>query len=146
VVGEQAVDLLGHAQVTGADPRLHVGNRDMQFNGGQRRRQSGINISHHDYQVRLPGQQHFLKLDHDLPGLPGMAAGAYAKVDIRRRQIEVLKEDLRHLVIVMLAGVDEQRLYRVCRGRGIMLQDGTHERGYLHEVGACGGDKDDFHD
>ena len=57
---------------------------------------------------------------------------------MRFRQHQVLEEGIRHVDVVMLAGVNDLR-----RGP-IPLFEGVIKRGDLHEVGTRGSDEMDF--
>jgi hypothetical protein len=39
-----------------------------------------------------------------------MAAGAHAQINVRLGYLQVLEEHLRHIVVVVLAGVDQELL------------------------------------
>ena len=73
------------------------------------------------------------------PGrLHGMGAGPDAEEAVGLPQAEVLEEDARHGVVVVLAGVDEHHL-RVDR------LEGVDDRLDLHEVGPGAGHADGSH-
>jgi len=57
--------------------------------------------------------------------------------------LEIPEEGIRHIVVVVLAGVHQNRFYIVAVF-AVMGANGLHERGYFHEVGACGGNENPF--
>ncbi len=74
----------------------------------------------------------------DFGGLDGMCAGADFEIDVRSGNTHLAKENVGEGCIVMLAGVDEDRLN---------LRMPLHfadERGNLWEIGACANDVDNF--
>jgi len=75
--------------------------------------------------------------DHHLAGLPGMAAGADAEVEIGIGQPQIAQEIVRHVGVVMLAGMDEDRREIAARLKRVP------ERRHLHEIGARRGDQMD---
>ena len=60
--------------------------------------------------VGLALEQHLLDADERAGGLLGVRAGADAEEDVGRRQPELVEEDVGHLRVVVLAGVDERDL------------------------------------
>ena len=68
-----------------------------------------------------------------------MRARTDAEIEVRGRDIEIGEELIRHRVVVMLTGMDEDRCNA---GRG---GDGLHQRSDLDEVWASAGDDCDSH-
>jgi hypothetical protein len=66
-----------------------------------------------------------------------MAARADAEMMVRRRDPQVGQDLVRHVGIVMLTGVNEDRLEILRGGQRV------EKRGHLHEVGPGGGDQMD---
>ena len=64
-----------------------------------------------------------------------MAAAAYSKMNLRRGQLEIVEERIRHVVVVMLPRVDNARLAPGLP-RELMIK-----RRDLHEVWARGCDE-----
>ena len=93
-----------------------------------------IDVADHHQPVGAVGERHLLIFDHHPAGLLGMAARADAEVEIGIGEAEVLQDRLRHVGVVMLAGMDEHR--GEVRRRG----ERVPERRHLHEIGARGGD------
>jgi hypothetical protein len=71
-----------------------------------------------------------LEEHHHLAGELRVGAAADAEVHVRLREVEVAEEDVAHLRVVVLAGVDEELLDPRPR------LEGLHHRGDLHEVRA----------
>ena len=54
--------------------------------------------------------EQLFQADHDGCRLDGMASGANTEIDIGLRKAQFTKENLRHLVVVMLASVNQHLL------------------------------------
>ena len=65
-----------------------------------------------------------------------MAAAAGLKVVIRLGNAQLVEEDVAHLPVVVLAGVDDLELEAI--GTGLQ---GAHDRGDLHEIGTRAGNE-----
>ena len=96
----------------------------------QRASERGVHIAHHEYTTRLVLVKHGLKAAHHFSGLHGMRARADFEVDIGPRQAQVIKELLAHALVVVLAGVQQQR-----RQRRLVRCQSAQDRGHLHEIG-----------
>src|SRR5439155_2034049 len=69
--------------------------------------------------------------------LPGMTAGSDSEVVVRPRHVQDVEEDVGHVLVVVLPGVDQNFL--------MMLSDlPAHRRG-LDELRACADDARDLH-
>jgi hypothetical protein len=77
------------------------------FSSRQRPRQRGIGIPEYDAPVRSLPQQNLFDLDQHPPGLFGMAAAADPQVDIRFGDAKLIEKDLRHVVVIVLAGMHQ---------------------------------------
>ena len=62
-----------------------------------------------------------------------------AEVQVRLRDSELMEEEIAHVRVVVLAGVDQQRLDAVETGIGF------HQRRNLHQVGTGAHDVQDLH-
>lgn len=67
-----------------------------------------------------------------------MGATADAELDMRRRESEIAQESLRHLLVVLLAGVNQGDAAPVFPSQGV------EDRRDLHEVGPGTGNEMDF--
>jgi len=131
LVGEDAVDLFGHAAVVAAQAGLHVYHRNVTLAGDQRAGERGVYVPHHQYRTRAVRIEDGLEALHDLGGLHRVRPRAHGEVDIGFGQFEIGEQPVLHRRIVMLAGVHQQRAdRRVVRGEG--ADDGRD----LHVVGA----------
>ena len=140
-VGAQAIDFLGHVHVPGAQARLDMGHLDSQLFSRDGAGHGGVDIPHHDDQIRLFPQADLFELDHDPGGLLGMGTATHFQIDIGLGHAEVVEEGFAHLLVVVLAGVDEEVLDFVR-----VSVHGLDDRGHFHEVGAGADDVEDFHD
>ena len=137
-VGDEAVDLLGHPHVAAAQAGLHVGHRDAELLGVDGAGQGGVHVAHHQHAVGPRLQADLLEGHHDLGGLGGVAAAAGVEVVVGLGDAQLVEEDVAHLPVVVLAGVDDLELEAV--GTGLQR---AHDGRDLHEVGARTGDEVD---
>ena len=100
---------------------------------------SGIHITDNHHQVGPAFHKHLFIGDHDIAGLFGMGAAADTQVDIRAGQAQVVEKRARHVGIVMLPGMDDNRLHP-----GFFFQRMV-KRGDFHEIGSGGTDEMDKH-
>jgi len=106
-IGEDAVDLLRHAAIEAAQARLDVGHCDVQLGGGQSPGQGGIGVAVDQHQIRfLCVQQSFDGHQH-LRSLFAVRSGTNLQVHIGLGNPQFIKKKLRHIGIVVLAGVHE---------------------------------------
>jgi hypothetical protein len=126
-----------HIAVPAAKPRFEVDDRETQLGRNHCAGGGGIDVADHDQPVRAVGHRHFLIRNHHAAGLLGMASGADAEMMVGLGELEIGKDRVRHVGIVMLAGVDQHRL-EIRRGLERMP-----ERRHLHEIGSRGGDQVD---
>ena len=73
--------------------------------------------------------------DHHTARLFRMGPGADAQMVIGRGQMQILKDRTRHVAVIMLAGVDENRREILGRGQSVP------ERRHLHQVRPRGRDQ-----
>ena len=107
LVDQDTVHLLGHPAVERAHPRLHVGHRHPGLRRRERGGQRRVRVSVDQRQIRLCLGEHPFEETEDPRGLLGVRAAPGAELAVRRGYPELLEEDLRELVVVVLAGVDE---------------------------------------
>jgi hypothetical protein len=108
LVGDDAVDLLGHRAVEGAQARLQVGDRDGELDGDERRGERRVDVAGDDHEIRALLDQDGLDAFHHARGLDGVAGGAHAEHVVGRRHPELLREDVAHQPVVVLPGVDQR--------------------------------------
>jgi hypothetical protein len=85
------------------DGEVQLG-RDHRAGGG------GIDVADHDQPIGAVGVRDLLIGDHDAAGLLGMAAGTDAEMVIGLRQPQIREDRVRHVGIIMLAGMDQHRI------------------------------------
>jgi hypothetical protein len=137
LVGQHAVDLLGHAPVERAQPGLDVGHRDPQLGRRQGRCKGAVGVPVDQHPLGLHLAQDALDADQDPPGLLGVGAGAGLEPQVGLGQPELVVEHLGQLVVVVLAGVQRYQLDPA-------LQRGVERRG-LDELGPVAGDREEPH-
>lgn len=108
VVGQDPVDLLGHGAVEGAQPRLQVSHRHVQFDGRQRPGKRGVRVSVDQHPVREVLGQHGIHGGEYRCGLHPVGTGAHLHVDIGGADSQVVEEHLGQQRVVVLAGVDDR--------------------------------------
>jgi hypothetical protein len=137
-VGEDAVDLLGHRPIEAAQARLDVDERDPELRSHQTARDRAVHVANDHHGAGIAVACHGLERLHDLGGLHGGAA-AHAQVQIRLGNAQLPEEQVAHVVVVVLAGVHEDRLDP--RDVGV----GLHQGSDLHQVGPGPDDVEDPH-
>jgi hypothetical protein len=132
VVGEHAVELLGHRAVERAHPRLHMGDRDPHLRRGQRAGQRRVRVAVDEHHVGALGRQQRRQRGQHAARLLGVGAAAQLEQVLGPRQLQLVEEDLRQLRVVVLARVDEHLL-------GGVTEPGR-DRGGLHELRSVAND------
>src|SRR5882672_3039831 len=136
-IGYEAIDLLGHAPVAAAQAGLQVHDRDPQLRPNHGAGGGRIDVAHHHNGVRTLALAHNFVSDHGASGLLRVRAAADFQVMGRLRQAQVAEEGLRHVRVIVLAGVHDARGAPAFPGQCVV--QGRH----LHEVRARGGDQMD---
>ena len=113
LVGDQAIDLFGHGAVARAQPGLDVRDRHLELGAHEGTRQGRVDVADDEHPRWPPLLHDALEGDHRARRLLGVRAAADAEEDVGLRQLQVLEEDLGHLVVVVLPGVHEQLLEAV---------------------------------
>jgi hypothetical protein len=136
-VGDEPVQLLGHRPVAAPQARLEMDDGDSELASDHRAGRGRVDVADDDDPVGPVGERHLLIGDHHPAGLLGMAARADSEMVVGLRQLQVGEEGVRHVHVVMLAGMDQHRLEARRRGERVP------ERRHLHEIRARGGDQMD---
>nr|BFE34451.1 hypothetical protein GCM10010200_067020 [Actinomadura rugatobispora] len=108
LVGQAPVDLLGHGHVEAAQAGLHMRDRDVQLGRDQRGGDRRVHVAVHHDQVRRAAQELPFEARHECGRLRGVAPRPHAEVHVRLGQPQLAEEDLRHPLVVVLAGVDDR--------------------------------------
>src|SRR5262249_35829901 len=85
-----------------------VSEGQMEFHGCQRPSQSRIRITVDEYCIWLLCLYHLFEMDQHLACLPAVRTGTYPEINVRFRYFHLVKENLRHTIIVMLAGMYQE--------------------------------------
>src|SRR4051794_2077479 len=110
MVGNDPVNLLGHAAIVTAEPGLDMRHWNMQFGSGQRAGESGVCISINEDPIRLFSEKNILNSLEHRCGLSSVSSRTNSKIHFRWRHSEIFKEYSGHGMIVMLAGVNQDFL------------------------------------
>lgn len=149
MVGQHPVDFLGHPPIEGAQARFHVRQGDMQFDRRQGAGEGGVGIAMDQDPVRPFVQEARLDGLQHAPGHGAVVEAGDAQVVSRLGDVELLEEDVRHVGIEVLAGVDDDLVDRLAlAGRlhlGIMGADGAADGCGLDELGAGADDGQKLH-
>ncbi len=110
VVGEHAVELLGHAPVERAHAGLDVHDRRGGLRCSERAGERRVGVAVYEHRVRCQlGDQRLERAEHACR-LPGVRAAADAQLAVGPRQSQLGEEHTRERVVVVLAGVHEHLL------------------------------------
>ncbi len=140
-IGDDPVDFLGHGAVAAAQAGLEMGERQAELLCDQTASQRRVDVADHDDPVGRRRAAEALIGNHHAAGLLGVAAAADLEIVVRRRQSEIGEERIRHVGVVVLAGMDDDRRGPVAR-RG----ERVIERRDLHEIRPRRRDEMDFLD
>ena len=106
-----------------------MADRNQKLGAHNRGCHGGIHVAIDKYKVGLAIGNHRLKAGDDFGGLAGVAAGTDAQVQVRSGHIQLLEENVRHVRVIVLPGVDQSLARSVVPGQ--CRQYGS----YFHEVG-----------
>lgn len=128
MVGDDAIDLLGHGAVEGPQPGLDMCDGNVQLGGHEGAGQRRVGIAVDQNAVGAQGFQHrFELLKHGACHRP-MPTAMDLQIVVGLLDAQLGKEDVGHLGIEMLAGMDQYFSDRA--GLGERLAD----RSYLDEL------------
>ncbi len=105
-----------------------VGDRNQQLGANHSGSDCGVYVAINDHPIGPDFQNDGLESSDDLTGLLRVRTRPDLQVNVRSRHRELLKEDIGHVEVVMLAGVN-QRLPHM-----IVLTEGLNDRRGFHEV------------
>ena len=129
LIGEHAIDLLRHAAVQRAQSGFHVSHGDAEFGAHQRGGDGRIHVAIDHDQRRLRLRYDGLEVADDGGGLLRMRARAGLQVEVGHGHRQLLEEDVGHVDVVMLSGVNQDLAHEGISGKG------ANEGRRLHEVG-----------
>ena len=82
-IREEPVDLLRHGAVKGAEPRLDVGDRNVELHGRQSGGQSGVDVPHDKHEIRPQRVEDRLEAAHDFRRLHRVRPRPDTEVEVR---------------------------------------------------------------
>jgi hypothetical protein len=103
---------------------------DLELRSGQAACDGRIDIADNDDEIGPFFEKDFFKLDHYAGGLLRVRSRPDSKINVRLRELKIVEEHLRHIFIVMLAGVDDEVPY------AFYIPEGPVKRRYFHEIRA----------
>ena len=107
LIGDDPVDLFGHAAIEAAQARLHVGDGNVEFRRGKRAGQCGVGIAVDQDPVGFFLDEDFLDGGKHLSCLRAVRPRANGQVVFGLGDFEFSEKDSGHAVVVVLTGVDE---------------------------------------
>ncbi|MNP51473.1 hypothetical protein D3C76_1457930 [compost metagenome] len=120
MVNDAAVDFFRNTHVEAAIARLHVKGRDLPALGGQHSH-AAVGVAKDQQGLRLDLSQHFVhRDDHITDGFSPTRACSVQEM-IRFADTQVLEEDFIKLVVIILAGVNQNML-------AVFIQARNHAR------------------
>jgi hypothetical protein len=137
VIGEHAVDLLGHRPVVASEAGLDVGEASVGLRGHDRARERRVRVAVHHDDVGRFAFDDLAEPTHHRSGLSALRIRAHPEVVLRGRDVQFLEEHVGHGPAVVLAGVDEDLL--------VAFAERARDRERLHELRARADDRDDPH-
>ncbi len=108
-VGHHPIDLLRHRAVEAAEPRLDVADRDLKLGGNQGSGEGRVHVARDKQHVGSDLDEDGLEALHRARRLLGVRPGTNVQHVVRPTHAELLEEDRRHVVVVVLTRVDENR-------------------------------------
>ena len=137
-VRDHPVDFLGHGPVAAAETGLDMTDAHLELCGHERGGDGGVHVAVRQDEVGTDFDDHRLEALHHGRRLLSVGPRPHAEVVVGRRDPQLLEKGVRHVRIVVLAGVDDH-----------MLDPALHELavdgGELHEVRAGADDGEDAH-
>ena len=128
LVGEDAVDLFGHAPVTAAKACLDVRDLNASLDRDERTAQRRVDVADDEHHIGGMVVERLVERSHDAGRLHGVARGADFEMKVGFGNLEVAEELGGHVVVVVLSGVDQPH----ADFRGIPRR--VNDRGDFHEV------------
>ncbi len=138
-IGDHAVDLLGHREIEAPEPRLDVGDGDERLRRDERACQGRVHVPDDDDEIGTLARDDRFERDHDPRGLLRVGSGADAEMNIGLGKLEIVEEDPRHVLVVVLPRMD-QRAFEAAA-----LPELADERRRLHEIRAGADDDGRLH-
>ena len=141
-VAYDAVDFLGHFHIKRAEAGFDVVDRDMEFGGGDGPREGAVGIAVEDDAVEGVGEEDFLDAGYHIGSLSAVGRRADGEAEFGEREVQFVEKHLRHIGVVVLAGVKDMFGNLV----GAERSDGAAEGCGLDELGAGANDGEEvFH-
>jgi hypothetical protein len=136
-VDQDAVQLLRHRAVKGAEPGLHMGDRDAELRRSERAGESGVRVPVDEHEVGLLRDDRGLDPGQHARRLLRVAPGARLQAMLGRLEAELVEENLRELAVVVLARVQEDLVRPVSQRK--------REGSGLYELRTVADDRKDSH-
>ena len=137
-VGHDPVDLFGHSPVAAPQTRLDVDERYPQVYRCQTACHRAVDVADHQNHIGVVLFADRFERLHNRGCLGRRRSAVNPQVFVRFRDLELVEEETAHLLVVVLAGVDQKRLDLR------MLAERAHNRRDLHKIGPGAGDAENF--
>ena len=119
LVADNTVEFLRHSHIEGTETCFDMEHRDVQFGCSDGTRKSGIGVAVEYDAVERIGEKDLFDTRNHLGRLNAMGTRTYAEIVVGLGDAEFVEEDLRHVGIVVLTGVE----YFLFDGAGEMVAD-----------------------
>ena len=105
-IGDQAIDLLGHAAIPATKACFEMYDWYPEFSPDHCARRRGVHVADDDNRVRWCVKTDLLVRNHHVARLFGMRAAANFEITVGFREFEITKERLGHIKVVVLSCMD----------------------------------------
>ena len=109
-VSDHPVDLLGHRAIEAPQTRLDVSDSNSKFRAHQSSCDSRVYVTINHHEIRRVLLNYRFKARHNLSGLLRVASGTNLQVEVRGWNFQLLKKNIGHVCVIVLAGVNQQLL------------------------------------
>ena len=105
-----------------------MGNLDIELHRHECAGDGAVYVAHDDDPVGLVLEAHGLEPLHDPRRLSRVGQTPHLEVDVRPGDIQLFEKQFAHVLVIMLAGMYQQRLKTALR------LEGPHQRRNLHKI------------
>ena len=110
MVGDEPVDLLRHLPVEAAEAGFDVREGDVELRRRQRGGEGGVRVAVRHDDIGAAAREDLFEAGQHLAGLAPVAPWPHAEIERGGGNRELVEEDVGHVSVVVLAGVDDDVL------------------------------------